>query len=135
MKAEELRIWNLVWDSYSGEMIVEHIDRRTQTVFLAKTINLPTGLYNLDKIHPIPLTEEWLLRFGFEKKSSDVFELYEYAIERNYDSVDFIFEGKIIRVIKYVHQLQNLYFALTGEELIYNQGYVAQDSSENITLD
>jgi hypothetical protein len=31
----------------------------------------------------------------------------------------FYFEGNRIK-IQYVHQLQNLYFALTGEELILN---------------
>jgi hypothetical protein len=65
---------------------------------------------------PIPLTEEWLLRFGFEKKY------------KNYEMGDFMFfKGSCSRIsyklsliginIKHVHQLQNLYFALTGEEL------------------
>ncbi len=50
---------------------------------------------------PIPLTEEWLVKF--EQKDLDLFIL---EIEVNWNIK-----------IKYVHQLQNLYFALTGEEL------------------
>jgi len=74
---------------------------------------------------PIPLTEEWLLRFGFEKLNRDV-----PAFENKNLIVEWLFErwtGRLyfdaytsIQIIetKYVHQLQNLYFALTGEELI-----------------
>lgn len=70
---------------------------------------------------PIPLTEEWLVKFGFERSGlynlrNDVYIYDEYGLTNtgfeyryNYSSI----------TIKYVHQLQNLYFALTGEELIY----------------
>ncbi len=67
---------------------------------------------------PITLTEEWLLKFGFEKRS---------IIQEN-DS--YYLNGEIVwvtkkgfryfqnrNIIQHVHQLQNLYFALTGEEL------------------
>ena len=62
---------------------------------------------------PIPLTEEWLFKFGFEK-----------AYETCYQYKDFILNDKFIMMdiditiqLKYVHQLQNLYHALTDEEL------------------
>ena len=62
---------------------------------------------------PIPLTQEWLFKFGFEK-----------AYETCYQYKDFILNDKFIMMdiditiqLKYVHQLQNLYHALTGEEL------------------
>jgi len=47
----------------------------------------------------------------------------EYWIQEHYEVGEFIFYGKhnsIEKPIKYVHQLQNLYFALTGEELTFN---------------
>ena len=72
------------------------------------------------ELKPIPLTEEWLLNFGFKfdtpfyrndtfqaKKDSDGFLVYQFS--------DFL------RRTYYVHQLQNLYFALTGQELDFNQ--------------
>ena len=77
---------------------------------------------------PIPLTEERLLKFGFKNTDneidysdfvkshvsingcgSDKQEPFSFVLYINYR------EHKI--EIKYVHQLQNLYFALTGEEL------------------
>ncbi len=83
---------------------------------------------------PIPLTEEWLLRFGFaiDKSYSDpsIFTmtvLYTHfylspAFDGGYywgftndegDNSEF-YDG---RAIQYVHELQNLYHAITGEEL------------------
>ena len=71
---------------------------------------------------PIPLTEEWLLKFGLLKtKNSVLMGGYEliYDDKNNMYNV-FVYHG-IFCTIKYVHQLQNLYFALTGEELKINQ--------------
>jgi len=67
---------------------------------------------SFDRIYPIPLTEEILLKCGFKirkdgKLYHDTLSLYE---------ADFIFNSKS-GIIKNLHQLQNLYFALTGQEL------------------
>ena len=82
-------------------------------------------------IDPIPLTEEILLKFGFEKIKSDEYP-HKYIINKymsdeveieNLNSQNcFIFShGKKFSSIKieYVHQLQNLYFSLTGKELAF----------------
>lgn len=73
---------------------------------------------------PIPLTEEWLLKCGFEsdtifgfniKYKKGNFELW-YSKQKNIFLVENL---KIIKCEpKYLHQLQNLYFALTSTELI-----------------
>jgi len=76
---------------------------------------------------PIPLTPEWLERLGFEKRESGV--CYEWwnginevthdwlvSITEMKDNGQFFYRnGK--HTIKYVHQLQNLFFSLCGEEL------------------
>ena len=77
---------------------------------------------------PIPLTEEWLIKLGFEKSISTtgppineelesyILDGYDFMKDRcgswflcgyNWNTTHF----------QYVHQIQNLYFALTGEEL------------------
>ena len=75
---------------------------------------------------PIPLTEEWLTRFGFELPAhswiGDKFHLSEYGKGSKHPNggvwvVAMNNNNAIISEIQYVHQLQNLYFALTGEEL------------------
>jgi len=84
---------------------------------------------NINKgIVPIPLTEEILLKCGFDKytksegiffKNSDFFELHQFN-----ENGDFSYkcgdnlEGNFVYIrIDYLHQLQNLHFALTGVEL------------------
>ena len=76
----------------------------------------------------IQLTEDWLLRFGFEKRGKTGCS-FQYFIGTNpithdwlfdilwQDKQDYPFYRNGFHTIKYVHQLQNLYFALTGEEL------------------
>jgi len=82
------------------------------------------NLIESDLVKPIPLTEEWLLKFGFEKitEFSFCFDKFicEYFLQDiivsfrlKYNPADSLF----IRDIKYVHELQNIYFALTGSEL------------------
>ena len=75
-------------------------------------------------LKPIPLTEEWLVRFGFfinhwesERIEETVYQHQGITIFYS-DIVDaWVFPDIENVEIKYVHQLQNLYFALTGSEL------------------
>jgi hypothetical protein len=73
-----------------------------------------------NECNPIPLTEEWLERFGAKSDVvSSMFGLGNWISINLSNDGDFWIEnitGEVV-VIKYVHQLQNLYFALTGEEL------------------
>ena len=71
-------------------------------------------------ISPIELTEEWLLKFGFEKVNY-TFWVKGLAVH-NHDIVSFYMLYEQNRTyIKYVHQLQNLYHSLCGEELKINE--------------
>lgn len=76
----------------------------------------------IEDFEPIQLNEEWLLKFGF-KYNNPTYEWYDksavFFIQVNYLGFDLIakFHNQVIREIKYVHELQNLYFALTGKEL------------------
>jgi hypothetical protein len=73
---------------------------------------------------PIPLSEEWKLKFGFEKTEWDNFNSYRLMIGNNDYAIILYSDGNcevgdiITCKIEYVHQLQNFYFALTGKELI-----------------
>ena len=69
---------------------------------------------------PIPLTEEWLIKFGFVRVGMLTMRLDKFTCYCEEDYTDNFCLGDIELfdvVPKYVHQLQNLYFALTGEEL------------------
>ena len=97
MKATELRIGN--WVTENGRLIHIHDG---------------FGIDHAYNFEPIPLTEEWLLRFWFEQKTSS-FVIYPVSIKRQTKNAFFYSPTSLH--LKYVHQLQNLYFALTGEEL------------------
>lgn len=75
-----------------------------------------------DDIMPIPLTHEWLERFGYVKDTTDKkwYKLPHHLPPiYQWKAGAFGMDGLPLNVksLEYVHQLQNLYFALTGEEL------------------
>ena len=131
MKSSELRIGNYV-NVPNYEQCPFRIDAfehcSEKFIKVAQEVKLngfevhPITWYG-DNLQPIPLTVEWLLKFGFEKSG-----LWTYVIELqgNLKLVYYLGEkGWSIGFksysdfsnLYYVHQLQNLYFALTGEEL------------------
>ena len=65
---------------------------------------------------PIPLTEDWLHNFGFTKKGEFWFEKNGITVESTTKGIVYFLYPSVLR-LKSVHQLQNFYFALTGEEL------------------
>jgi len=133
MNSRELRIGNFLnYDTGEGvELAV--IDWQD-----LKWISENDGSFNKDH-SPIPLTEEWLLRFGFERSECGKICVKKYYLnrvpEKEYSIELMIFSDHIAcwvsslelesnyveeimtKPIHYLHQLQNLYFALTGEEL------------------
>ena len=115
MEASELRIGNYVNDRFDSQVIVCDI---THTGI---NLNYGYSTISINELKPIPLTEEWLLRFGFVKiRGLHLCKGYslnsgEYLVYID-DRGVYLKTNKNI-FIKYVHQLQNLYFALTGEEL------------------
>tara|TARA_R110000822_G_C14906902_1_gene449700 strand:+ start:131 stop:493 length:363 start_codon:yes stop_codon:yes gene_type:complete len=70
-------------------------------------------------LQPIPLTKEWLEKFGFENNSMNLDEEGFLHLDISFlGGVNVYINDMEYPHINYVHQLQNLYFALTGEELI-----------------
>ena len=117
MKANELRIGNYFLRNNIASQVHPSI---IEDVFNGKS-----------NIKPIPLTEEWLLKFGFIKAkfSSEYWSHYSlingwnvalshHTEESSGVNKGLVYWGDNYVELKYVHQLQNLYFALTGEELI-----------------
>jgi len=123
MEAKELRIGNYIDDERTTH-VVYGVDNYYIKSYWLKDIDRET-LYETKKeyIKPIPLTEEWLLKFGFEKNLKDL----SWSLP-NRVPLTFYFDGERLSVKfyqgnekRYVHQLQNLYFALTNEELTIKQ--------------
>ena len=134
MKASELRLGNYYLYCIHDELdnprdyeIVDQIDAQ-DLVWLSSEAG-----ENDDQYKPIPLTEDWLKRFGFEP--------YKKGFARGFHNK--IFSGCIILTwsktlnswelaigkykditrVEFVHTFQNVIFALTGEELKLREEY------------
>ena len=121
MKANELRIGNWIRTSKEEQVV----DVLCDSVSTMSYQCLPYC-----DVAPILITEEWLIKFGYTKDKDGDFVKNKYCIgsegwfgvahlkyetlgvsmnERHYECIS--------HNIKHVHQLQNIIYALTGEEL------------------
>ena len=124
MNANELRIGNWV---NQGEV---YGDNKVSSYEIHNYYRMQGGGVVADyyrKWKPIPLTEEWLKRLGWTSEYTQKgVSIGAFSIETNEDKslldkgsyvVTTICGSFVIAWIDHVHQLQNLYFALTGKEL------------------
>lgn len=126
MEAKELRIGNIL--SVDGEELsVCQINDTLDINFPEREIivlSYKDGLKYTSEdfnIKPIPLTEEWLIKLGILNHIL-LHEAWSMWLEWNHDYKELVItddDDEIIFApsVLYVHQLQNLYFALTGKEL------------------
>jgi len=120
IKAEELRIGNLF---LAGKTI--HPERVFKIDFEMRDGHLINGQIPEEHCHGIELTEEWLLKFGLEYVDEAAgyvlgHHLIPETAYKDYEVHLFCEENCAVK-IKHVHQLQNLFYALTGEELTLKQ--------------
>ncbi len=114
IQANELRIGNLV--SFYGKF------EKVESIGTCG-VSFKNGFakYTLPNLKPIPLTEEILLKFGFtvyddkykyfaHKEVPGILQLFDGVAEYSIDSNEVCW-------VNGLHQLQNLYHALTGQEL------------------
>lgn len=111
IESRELRIGNLV-----------SVENKPYIITSGDIYNLDCYYKNyIQFYHEIPITEEWLLKFGFEKMDNTWYAHEWYNIERDERGFWLSFQTlQSSEIFNYVHQLQNLNFALTGEELKLN---------------
>lgn len=135
MKANELRISNLI------EYFMEdnHDERKAwwETYVVDAQTILQLQTFPEDKDYrAIKITVEWLIKLGFIKhpdrkyyvfkndinsefahlRICDVFGKKEFNVSIGDDD-----NGIVFCTLKYIHQLQNLFFAVYGEELTLNK--------------
>jgi hypothetical protein len=124
MKVKKLRIGNYVLDYEAEPEVsiywkVEEIQRLSNNKALNQTLGVTYrngSCWTCDP-KPIPLTQDWLINFGFDQElfSHNFFNIIEINGDDGF--YEFYYNDTVL-IIKHVHQLQNLYFALTNKELI-----------------
>lgn len=156
MEVKELRIGNYVkaiqGNFETNKMWIkekDHIYSNNDCVEITAKglVDIEDGLI---KVEPIPLTKEWLIKFGFYKRLNEAgaYNMFAYRKKikttwssylyfiiddenksisgfdiRDIEAYKYEYKAKQTtypvnnKTVKYVHQLQNIYFALTGQEL------------------
>lgn len=124
MEASELRIGNLVECFGTREVIaikknkikVKH--EKSEGHFIIEWCHI-----NSLSLKPIPLTEEWLFKFGFSEiggcNEKDFTDGDNNIFINSIGEINFLFfrEGDWYQKISYVHELQNLFYCINGIEL------------------
>jgi len=126
ISSNELRIGNYVKHPKDDFAIVESIQKSAQGLYALTFKNESCGYWIEHEgesiCEGIELTSEVLLKFGAFKEKINFFILsrfkliwkdkykYWYIIDRN--------EETYYTKLEFLHEFQNLYFALNGEELI-----------------
>lgn len=148
IKASELKIGNYLQDRENRLCKVESIDISFIDSIVGEAFKAPAIVGGLTSLphKSIKLTDEWLVKLGFEKEPEKYNSVkYKIPYKFNWDKnplVYFIiydfeyhasgedFKGWLIPLtdgeffmscknveVKYLHELQNLYFAITSNEL------------------
>lgn len=125
MDARELRIGNWVhhgkyWSYRNGNESKEFDFQWSESDWYA----LSECTLSIENTEPIKLTEEWLFNFGFVYDKV-YYQWVNTPIRLGYITTEDYMQYEVsfalgqwkLNNLKYVHQLQNLYYTLTGEEL------------------
>ncbi len=107
MKAQELRIGNYVNFNNRLQEGQEAVIKSCDFAVIEK---------QPDWVNPTPLTKGWLLRLGFYWNGR-AYKHNKKEYEYDLYSKELTIWNSITLKVKHVHQLQNLYFTLTGKEL------------------
>ena len=115
IQANEIRIGNYIADIWTPNGLFKVTELRKDKIFYGNCFKA-----KYDDIRPIPLTEEILLKAGFEKDIESLFYRNSFIIAKTKTRWAFYHNGLTggeLARIDYIHELQNLIFALTGEEI------------------
>lgn len=112
MKSNEVRVGNFILFSGVQTRVIP-ADFATQ----CRGINSS----EMPNFNPIELTEEWLKKAGYKKQNGYGYSNYNVygTILKNETGFEFHYYGITIR-LDFVHQLQNLFFSLYGEDLVFS---------------
>ena len=130
LQAKDLRIGNIVFCCTKGTPFIGQIKSLNKNGFIETDeftkLNLTTPITKGPGIFGIPLTEQVFIDFGFShsgnsfQRPGEISYYDKRPIEiMFYKDKGFVFEVNNYQILLgYIHQLQNVYFALIEQELM-----------------
>lgn len=142
MEAQELRFMNCLY--HKGTDMLVHvrsiITENDSCVSIDLGVNKEDShIVDVSLFDPVPINRTWLEQLGFKLERGDseylslvlpiptMYMITLYSTNQNGFSVVWPLrkgenkkEHRLCADVKYIHQLQNLYYSLTGKELIEN---------------
>lgn len=125
IKINELRIGNYVAYADCGAFVPEIIGKPHKIA--AEDFGLKYREDGVIKYYdPIPLTEDILLKSGFVERyrsdytlklEHDKFPAFEHTSAVKLENWNISYKGDILFTICSLHQLQNIFYCMTGQEL------------------
>jgi len=123
LEPSELRIGN--WVMYDRNVLIEDPFAKPEPpkpFRIERGEDIDLGVYS-GHYKPIPITEEILKAVGAVERGEDRWEIGDFELEKKgdlyYPAVN-IFEYTVSEGMKYLHQLQNMYYCWEREELEVN---------------
>jgi hypothetical protein len=127
----ELRLGNWVLVNGNFQQVSMITGTTVSTIDAEDSSEQAASNYGLEKLEPIPLTDELLKECGF------IYHHYfkfwqlvtkgirsEMDISPDYEVIDFM-RKPVLKKLTSLHQLQNVYFMLKGRELKFTRKMVA----------
>jgi hypothetical protein len=131
MKVQELRIGNYILQGGEPQQVY-HIERRFRQTWMLNDIMFDERVIS-DHFEPIPITHQWLERFGFNEKDykkpyigidfASGHMTLDFVLTKPkvlYETqTDYVYELQNHRIvhIKWLHHLQNVFHSITDNEL------------------
>jgi hypothetical protein len=122
MNSDELKVGNYVGATLAGNIGPSEDDIIVGNGLVLHTIESGVDIDNAEWYFPIPLTEEWLVKFGFERKGNSYYkgEDFDVFLSKSGHQAS-LNEHPLPSCIEYIHQLQNLYVDLFEEKLTFKE--------------
>lgn len=114
-KLDNLKDVKVIWKKYDKANVLEI------------GIEHPTAIVDLDRLSGIPITKEWLLKFGFFiVKANGLIEAtlpnFRFTLNQVKDYNGFLFceNENVLMNIDYVHEIQDLFSVFLKSDLVFS---------------
>lgn len=116
-KCTDYRIGNFITHNVFGECQIYASD--TDSICIQRNDEDIKEWFCFSEFNPILINTYWLIKLGFKKFKGNNDDFFLNDFETSCNRKLWFWKGNEIKNLEYVHELQNLYFAITSKELIH----------------